>query len=262
MANARKYGRELEDFDKIYKYIIDQNPKSGKTNYEIEIIMDEVLPHYDLCYEKVDDIKTLKQFLKDGIICLATFKLNNKEWDNFSSYYNDKSIKENKKVLTREILERHNDKDIKDPDKIKGHAVILSKLDNNNNLIFVNSWGKDWGNKGKFKAKIDCFENATFFAIYGENQTEKEKDNWNELKDDIKKLLKELKSIRCLKCLKSARIEKFKEDKNERGILICPFEEKCSFEIIDEILFIPEQLISYDLDTNRDAKKKFNCGFE
>jgi hypothetical protein len=30
MASARKYGRELEDFGKIYSYIIDQNPKSGK----------------------------------------------------------------------------------------------------------------------------------------------------------------------------------------------------------------------------------------
>ena len=262
MANARKYGRELEDFGKIYSYIIDQNPKSGKIDDKIEIIMDKVLPYYGLCYKKVDDISILENFLKDGIKCLAIFDLNNKEWYNFSSYYNNKSIKENQKVLTKEILKRQIYKDIKEPDEIKVHALILSELDNDNNLIFVNSWGKNCGNKEKFKAKIDCFESATFFAIYWENQTKKEEDDWNELNGDIKELLKELKSIRCPKCKKSARIEYFDEDENKIGRLICPFQNKCKFNINDNISFIAYQLMSYDLDTNRDAKKKFIFGFE
>ena len=94
-------------------------------------------------------------------------------------------------------MKRQIDKDIKDPDEIKVHAVILSELDNDNNLIFVNSWGKNSGNKEKFKAKIDCFESATFFAIYWENQTKKEEDDWNELNSDIKELLsvKQIKQI-------------------------------------------------------------------
>ena len=94
MANARKYGRKLENFDKIYSYIIDKNPKSGKTNDEIEIIIDEV-PHYGFCYEKIDNINILKKFfpisfeIKILIFknkrckCLAILNLNNKELDNF-----------------------------------------------------------------------------------------------------------------------------------------------------------------------------------
>ncbi len=262
MANARKYGRELEDFDKIYSYIFGQNQKSGKIDDEIEIIMDKVLPHYGLCYKKVDDIDILKNYLKDGIKCLVTFDLNNKEWDNFSSYYNDMLIKENEKVLTKKILKRQNVKDIKDPDEIKRHAIILSELDNDNNLIFVNKWGKNFCNKGKFKAEIECFESPTFFAIFWDKQTNKEEDNWDELNGDIKELLKELKSIRCPKCKKSARIEYFDEDENKIGRLICPFQNKCKFNINDNISFIAYQLMSYDLDTNRDAKKKFIFGFE
>ena len=96
MANARKYGRKLENFDKIYSYIIDKIPKSGKTNDEIEIIMDEILPHYGLCYEKIDNINILKKFFpisfeikilifknKRWNQMFGNFYLNNKELDNF-----------------------------------------------------------------------------------------------------------------------------------------------------------------------------------
>ena len=68
----------------------------------------------------------------------GNFNLKNKEWDNFSSYYNDKLIKENEKLLKKEILEKQNDKDIKDSDETEVHAIILYELDNDNNLIFIN----------------------------------------------------------------------------------------------------------------------------
>ena len=47
----------------------------------------------------------------------GNFNLKNKEWDNFSSYYNDKIIKENEKVLKKEILEKQMIKILKIPMK-------------------------------------------------------------------------------------------------------------------------------------------------
>ena len=50
----------------------------------MELIMDNILPKYNLSYEKVKDENILKDYLKEGINCLFTFELTNKEWRNFS----------------------------------------------------------------------------------------------------------------------------------------------------------------------------------
>ena len=55
MANARKYGRKFQTFEEIYKNIVDTYSKKGKTNAEIEKIMDQEFKQnkYDLIYEKI-----------------------------------------------------------------------------------------------------------------------------------------------------------------------------------------------------------------
>ena len=77
IANARKYGRPLEKFEEVYKNIITPLGKAGKTNKEMEKIMKDILPEYGLKFEKIDK-NNLKDYLKRGIKCLATFDLKKK----------------------------------------------------------------------------------------------------------------------------------------------------------------------------------------
>ena len=65
MVNARKFGRKIEDFDKIYNHIIKKYNKNGKTNDEMDKIMKEILNEYNLKHEKIDDESLLKGCVKN-----------------------------------------------------------------------------------------------------------------------------------------------------------------------------------------------------
>ena len=266
MANARKYGRPLEKFEEVYKNIITPLGKAGKTNKEMEKIMKDILPEYGLKFEKIDE-NNLKDYLKRGIKCLATFDLKKKEWENFCSYFKGYSFNSKDKILTKEILEKpiHN---IENENKLEGHSVILVDIDDKEDDIymFVNSWGKKWGNEGKFKAKKECLKNLVFYVVYFEISLlkEEEQKSWDKLKDNIKNLLKEMKSIKCPICKRSARIDKFDEENENK--LKCPFETECIFEIEndnynDNFDFIASQLFIKDLNKKKNKKNKFDYGF-
>ena len=239
--------------------IIDKYGKFGKTGPQMELIMDNILPKYNLFYEKVEDENILKDNLKKGIKCLFNFGLSNKEWKNFSNYFKDDTINQEEKLLTKEILEKPID-NIENPDE-KGdrHSVVLIDIDEDDNYIFMNSWGKDWGNNGLFKAKKDCLRNFEIYAIYFNlnSLTDNEKKAWEKLKENIKKVLNEIKCFRCPKCKRKARIEKF--DFKDRNRLVCPFEEACEFNIRNdedyEYDFIVEQILD-------EKKKLFDFVFE
>ena len=257
MANARKFGRKIEDFNSIYNYIIEKYNKNGKTFEEMVVIMNEVLGMYNLKYEIINDEYILKDYIKRGIKCLATLNLNKLEWYNFSNFSND--FKEGK-VLTKELLQQQNIINIQDPNQTDGHSVILSDIDEEDNYILINSWGKDWGNNGTFKIKKECLE-SKFFAVYYliDQLTNDENNSWNKLKENIKKSLKEMKSILCPMCKRRAKIEQF--DIIDK--LKCPYETNCVFDINKDIStsFYVSQLLSYDNYTNMDFKQKFNYGF-
>jgi hypothetical protein len=172
MASARKYGRELEDFGKIYSYIIDQNPKSGKIDDKIEIIMDKVLPHYGLCYKKVDDISILENFLKDGIKCLAIFDLNNSNviLNNDNNYNTDE-------------LDNENDK-FKDSDQFYKNIIDNTSFSDDNFSLNISSiLPKDkCNNKNKLKNLIKKeYESFLNRANTKEKETKYEKDNYIEI---------------------------------------------------------------------------------
>jgi hypothetical protein len=193
IANARKYGRKLENFDSVYNSIIKKYFKQGKTNEEIETIMEEILPNYGLSYEQVDNDIEIKKYMNKGVNCLVTFDLNNLEWYNFCDYFKDKSIKQEEKLLTLGILEKK--KKIENPDEISGHSVILYNIDKSGNYILINSWGKEWANEGTFKTKKQCLKNGIFYAIYYDDDllTQEEKNAWIKFKNNITKSLIEMK---------------------------------------------------------------------
>lgn len=269
-ANSRILGRKLYDFEKIYNKISMYFSTDSKTNKDMEIIMDDILPSYGLHYEKIknENIDELREILKRGIKCILTFHLNNKQWHNFKKYYEDKSIKPEDKLLTLDILNQPINEEIKDPDKLGGHALILFDMDDEDNYTMVNSWGEKWGYKGTFKAKRECFLNTqVIYSVHWfENELKPEEiQTWNEFPELIINSLKEMKSIRCPICKRCAHIDKYEVVGNRNNKLRCPFKSKCEFEINydnDNYDFILDQLITYDLITEKDVNKKFGLNFE
>ena len=285
LANARKYGRNLENFDYIYERIKNHFGCAGKSDVEVEKIMhfckifpddenfdkekylnceyNKGIPNFDLNYKKLDPNNDLeiKNYIKKGIKCRLSFNLNNLEWKNFSAYFKDNSIKPEEKILTLDILE----KETKNFTEITGHAVILSDIDEEGNYICINSWGEDWGNKGTFKAKKECLKNPSIYAIYfyEEDLTEDERNAWIKLDEKIKKYLNEMTYIQCPICKRSAEINKY--EIVERCKLKCPYEKKCVFDVCSDenknLEFIAEQLMSYDPNMNIGPEEKFDIGF-
>ncbi len=70
--------------------------------------------------------------------------------------------------------------------------MILSDIDENDNYLFINSWGKDWGNNGTFKMKKECLKDGKIHAIYYTINllTEEEKNAWDNLKIKMINILK------------------------------------------------------------------------
>ena len=261
-TNARKYGRKLEDFNKIYNTIIKKYSKDGKKIHEIDKIMQEELKNFDLKYAKIEDENFLKKNLKNGIRCLTTFYLSKKEWKNFSNFCDN--FKKGQ-ILTKEVLEQQNNFNIENPDETDGHAVILSDIDEEGNYTLINSWGEKWGDNGTFKVKKECLKESTFFEIYFDDNTDEEKNAWNKLKNDIKQFLNELNIIRCPKCERWAKIEQFEIVNQAQCQLRCPYQEKCIFEFNNDenkYAYILKQLIYYNPYDEKGGFKRFDYGFD
>lgn len=134
--------------------------------------------------------------------------------------------------------------------------------------------GIDWGDKGTFKIKKDCFENCSIYAVYFTNEllTKDEIDAWIKLKRDIKELLLEMRKeekynkkknkklfIKCPKCERSAPIEGYETTIFDQ--FICPFESRCIFSIqYDYYSFIADQL--YENERKRANYKNNRFDFD
>ena len=264
ITNSRIYGREVVTFKQIYDHIIENYGKCGKTDEEIEKIMEEELPNYYFSYKKIKE-EEINNYLKDGIQCLLTFDLNNKQWDNFSDYFKHDNIKQEIKILTKEILERPNKKEVDKPDDFEGHAVVIKDIDENGNYIIVNSWGEEWGDKGIFRAKKDCFQNPSIYAMYYtiNNLPKEDKDNWNKLKNGIKNNMNEMKigkilknfKLRCPYCKNSTKIGEYAA--LSFNCLKCPTANECIF-YVDNFEFIADQLYLYDKSKIKSKKNRFD----
>lgn len=94
--------------------------------------------------------------------------------------------------------------------------------------------------------------------------TPEEKQAWNDFPKLIINLLDEMKTIRFPICKRCSRIEQYDIIDYNQKKLKCPFQNGCEFEINndnDNYEFILEQLLAYDLYTEKDLYKKFDPVF-
>ena len=148
---------------------------------------------------------------------LATFHLSEDGWNVFTQHF--KSEETRKATLEHQHMDEHR---FKSPDKV-GHDVVLVRC-NPTSLIFLNSWGKSWGDEGLFSISDptvleteDPAYRMRFYDIFWfqEDLTEAECAAYNAKIDKLLRTHSEkypsilLLEAKCPRCRQNAPIVKF-----------------------------------------------------
>ena len=154
-----------------------------------------------------------------GRPCLCRFSLDKYGWHNFSEFFENNP----QGILTKQIMnQRHNNCIINDTGG--GHAVVLTSIEKNS-LKFLNSWGKNFGDKGYFRIENEkVLDDIQFMDIfwYESDLTDEEINNYNNnyltfikqasnyLSDSNINIRDELKKdVECLKCRGKLSLQSF-----------------------------------------------------
>ena len=148
LTNKRILGRKTETFEtyreNIIKFASNKNVDGGyiKDNKVKNFFETKKLHFKDR--NKSEAIKAVQK----GRFIIFSFRLNDKQWDNFSNFYKSQKIG----ILTATDL--NNGCEINNENECipSGHAVLLLDVKEGYSL-FLNSWGADWGDGGKFRVE-------------------------------------------------------------------------------------------------------------
>ena len=191
LTSKRILGRKIKTYEhyreKLIKFGSDINIDGG--NIENEGVK-KFFKDNNLHFKIIKESEAKKAVMK-GRFIIFSFRLNEKQWYNFSNFF--KSDKEKKGILSEEILNNECKEEIQ---PYVGHAVLLIEI-KGNYLRFLNSWGSDWGDGGTFK-----LENPSILKPYNTEELPKFYDIFfyeDELPDEEKKFyLNNIKYIRGL----------------------------------------------------------------
>ena len=153
-ALRRIIGRKEKSFEDIRKHLIVNYSLNDEDGNFVDEVLEKVVEEYGLKMKELFTDEEAKEALKNGRPCVATFSLNANQWANFSDFFKEKYNR--KQCLTKERINQKNDK----KDKPGGHAVVLIDA-HEDELVFLNSWGMEFGDLGKFRIKNgDVLTNA------------------------------------------------------------------------------------------------------
>lgn len=175
MSIARITGRRLPEFVSIRDTLLDQ---FGRCEQNVKKVLDKILySRYKLHYKIVDE-KGAKEAIIKLRPCVASFHLTALQWYNFSRFF-----RENKTgILTSEII---NEKvQVPKSETNGGHAVVLVDF-GDGYLTFLNSWGNEWADNGRFRIKdSSVLGGISYFDIfwYESDLSPIEKKAWSERK--------------------------------------------------------------------------------
>ena len=141
---------------------------------------------------------------------LATFELTGRQWDAFSMFFDSKP----KGVLTKKELDKiYNVQCPSDPGE---HAVVLTSYQIKR-LVFMNSWGCEWGDNGFFRVQNSEVLNCKFYYVYWKlsDLSDAEKEEYKRFGQSVaEKLVNRFQSlqtacINCPKCNQNSRAIEF-----------------------------------------------------
>lgn len=173
---------------------------------------------YRLHYRKVNLKEAMKAIIEKRPV-VATFRLldaelqhgkyPDSEWYRFCDFF--KKDENKRKPLEKKDLQFYNQFKL----VYGGHAVVLTSF-NSECLLFMNSWGFEWGDNGFFRVAYNAIEamNFEFFDVfwYLSDLTEREIEAYKVSGNKrAKKLMKQLKGLKkqcylCPVCLKESNV--------------------------------------------------------
>ena len=178
LASCRVFGRKIEKFDNILKKIKEKEKvnnnserKKGRNTFKIA---KKYLEDFKLRGEEINATEARKAVMK-GRPCLCRFYLDGNQWHNFFKFFE----KNPKGILTEDIINEKSKEKIDETGG--GHAVVLIEIEENC-LKFLNSWGKDWADKGYFRIKNEkVLKKLKFMDIFWDETdlTNEEKNSYN-----------------------------------------------------------------------------------
>ena len=158
LTNKRILGRKTESFEDIRQQLIKYGSDIYIDGGNIENTkVSKFFQRKKLHYKEIDEYKAKKIIEKGGFV-VGRFSLTDTQWKNFRNFYR---VKPNE-ILTKEKL--NEDCENKKNEEEDGHSVLLIEADEKY-LKFLNSWGSNWANGGRFKIK-----NADVLTSYNQKR--------------------------------------------------------------------------------------------
>jgi hypothetical protein len=180
LSLKRIVGRKVPPYETILNPLIRRYGRDGAFTPEV---LRDICPSYRLHCRRVDDMKTVLEGLRAGRPYVASFRLGPKEWANFERFFRH----HRNGVLTKAVLDAPLSPGDREPhEDARGHrhAVVLLSA-NGRQLTFMNSWGKDWGDGGRFTIEDEKVLPLRFLDVYW-NESEllpEERQAWRERKE-------------------------------------------------------------------------------
>ena len=208
LAMHRIVGRDggYPKFDDLKNEMIKVYGKEGAYTKEV---LERVCPLYRLHVSEVH-LKGALCAIASKRPVVATFQLTGRQWDSFSMFFRQNPSG----ILTEEELSKHYN--VRNPSGPGGHAVVLTSY-NIKSLVFMNSWGCKWGDKGFFRVASSKVLNCKFYDVYWtiEDLSAAEKAAYGRFSQVIaSKLIDHFQSLQtanitCPKCKSNSRVLNF-----------------------------------------------------
>lgn len=163
---------DKDKFIKLKEEIIEISKDDKKNTFEI---LKKISGRYKLSLNEVDEENARKAIMKTRV-CVARFGLAENQWKYFYKFFRQKP----KGILKKENLNKR-------IGKVIGHAVVLTHI-YKDYLMFLNSYGTNWGDGGFFRVENAKTINAKFIEVFIEpnNFPNKTKEEFNDLVERIK----------------------------------------------------------------------------
>ena len=161
---SRIMGRKVPPFSDILNDLLQRFGRGGNC---AENVLSAVQSKYKIHFNRVSECE-IPLIIKKLRVCVASFHLNNNQWENFSRFFTSEQTKDKAitlKDLNKPLSHQMTDTQIKKGKSgYEGHEVVLIEV-KDDVYTFINSWGIEWGDNGCFRVKKGAIK-FNFFDIY------------------------------------------------------------------------------------------------
>jgi len=167
LANSRIVGRRSPPFEKIREDMIQQ---FGYDGANLLFVLDRYTSGHHggrLRHNQVDEAVAREILSSRQHPLAATFFLTDAQWSSFSGFYSHYPASSMPKGYILGPSYKASGSVQQDfQEGGSGHAVLAINVDEGGNLVLLNSWGTEWGNRGTFKVENASVLNLQFHHVY------------------------------------------------------------------------------------------------